>query len=442
MNENEKEIAVPNEIIEFQPDALEIKNQRLPGYIRFGVWFPVIVLIGVIIWASLCKTDVVITGNGKLVTNQSTIVMKPLERSVIKDISVHIGDVVKKDQVLMTFDPTINQAEAERLKNEILALEAQLERLRAEFLGTNYEGRQEQFSLWQQAIYKQRQEYYRERIAYFDESLKEVDASEKTRRDSLAKQKERLEVMQRLEDMYKNLHDKNVASLRDLLQMSISRMEMEATVDQLANDLQTLIHRRGSLKAEKNSFIQDWRNRISEDMVTVDRNYVAAKQDYEKVAQLIEYVQLRSPCNAVVHEIAAFSPGSAVREAEALITLIPIDHNLEIEAEIRPDNIGKVKVGASARIKLSAYPFQKYGTLDGIVRNISEDTLETNVAGHPVKYYRARITVSGKLHGVPPTFRLIPGMEAQCEIKCDRRRVIEYVLYPLIKALDEAAREP
>ena len=101
-----------------------------------------------------------------------------------------------------------------------------------------------------------------------------------------------------------------------------------------------------------------------------------------------------------------------------------------------------MKTGAQARVKLTAWPFQKYGTLTGMVRNISEDTLERNAGSMQVKYYRVRLTIGGKLRGVKENFRLIPGMEAQCEIKCGRRRVVEYVLYPLIKAFDEAAREP
>lgn len=438
-NKNEK---VPGKIVEFQPDALEIKNQKLPFFIRFGVWFPLVAMIVAITWACLAKTDVVIQGGGKLVTDLPTIVMKPLERSVIKEIQVKIGDVVKKDQILITFDPTINTAEAERLKNEISALEAQRARLQAEFLGTEYKGGKEQFAGWQHAIYVQRQGYYKEKLQYFEEALLQIKASRKNKQDNLEKQKERLSAVQKLEDMFKDLHEKNAVSLKELLQMSISRMEMEATVDQLANDILELDHQRGSTQAEKNSFIQEWRNDISEDMVTVDRNLTSTRKEYDKIARLIEYVHLRAPCNAVVHEIAAFSPGSAVREAEALITLIPLDGNIELEAEIRPEDIGKVKVGAPARIKLTAYPFQKYGTLDGVVRNISEDTLEKNAGAQSFKYYRARLTVSGQLKGLDEKFRLIPGMESQCEIKCDRRRVIEYILYPLIKALDETAREP
>ena len=441
MSKNKQE-KVPAEFVEFLPDALEIKNQRLPFAIKLGVWFPFFILVIAIIWSIWAKTDVVIQGAGQLKTDSPTIVMKPLERTVIEKIHVKIGNVVKKNDILITFDPTFNKAEAERLRNEIKALEAQVARLRAEFQEKSYTGGSEQFEQWQLAIYRQREKYYKERMTYFKEALLQIEAAKKTKQDSLVKQKERLAAVKELETLFRKLHEKNAASLKELIQMSISRMEMEANVDLIANDLLELEHRKGAIVAEKNSFIQEWRNKLSEDMVTVDRNLTSLRKEYDKVAQLVEYIYLKAPCNAVVHEIAAFSPGSAVREAEALITLIPIDDNLELEAEIRPQDIGKVKPGATARIKLTAYPFQRYGTLTGTVRNISEDTLEKSAANQSVKYYRARISVSGKLHGVEENFRLIPGMEAQCEIKCDRRRVIEYILHPLIKALDETAREP
>lgn len=432
----------PSKVVDFQPDAMEVANQALPRMIRFGVWFPLVVVVLAIVWATLAKIDVVVQGGGKLVTNLSTVIMKPLDRSVIKSIDVKIGDVVKKDQVLITFDPEINQAETDRLANEVAALKAQRERLDAEFNGSCFVCRDEQFSKWQQAIFDQRKKFYDEKIRYYDEAVGQVDASKKSKADNLAKQKERLAHMLEIEKMYEELHKTRAVALKEYLEVQISRMGMEATNDQLENDILELKHRYGSLIAEKQSFIQDWLNKISEEMVTVDRNLTSACKQYDKQRQLLGYDCLRAPCNAVVHQIAEFSSGSGVREAEALITLIPIDGDIELEAEIRPEDIGKVKVGAEARIKLTAYPFQKHGTLTGVVRNISEDTLDRQVGGMTVKYYRARLAVSGKLRLVRDDFRLIPGMETQCEIKCGRRRVIEYVLYPLIKAIDETAREP
>ncbi len=432
----------PQKIVEFQPDALEIKNQRLPWLIRMSVWLPFVMVTAAIVWASLSQVDVVVRSNGKLVTDLPTIVMKPLERSVIQKVNVRIGDVVKKDQILITFDPAFNTAEAERLKNELQALQAQLDRLMAEFNNRPYAGGENQFERWQLAISKQRSEYYRERMNYFNEALSQIDASRKNKEDNLTKQQERLKAVKEIEGMYIQLRAKNVTSPKELLEISISRMEMEATVDQIANDMLELVHRRGTTTAEKNSFIQEWRNAIAEEMVNVDRSLTSVKKEYDKVQQLIEYVYLRSPTDAVVHEIASFSPGSAVQEAEALITLIPFSGETEIEAELMPHDIGKIEIGAEVRIKLSAYPFQKHGTLHGVVRQISENTFKKEGAGGELTYYRARITVEGELNNVKDSFRLIPGMEAQCEIKCGRRRVIEYVIYPLIKAFDETAREP
>ena len=433
---------LPNEIIDFQPDALEIKNSRLPLPIRICVWMPFVPMILAIFWACWAEVDVVVQGSGKLVTDLPTIVMKPLERSVIKKVNVKIGDVVKKGDIMIIFDPEINQSEAERLTNEKEALSAQFARLKAEFLHKPYTGGSKQFEKWQLAIYKQRVTYYTERMKYFQEALSQIETLRKSKEVALKSQKERVAEMEKLYNMFWELYHKQAASLKERIQITISYIEMKSAVDQLEHELLEIKHRKGTTEAERNSFIQEWRNSIAENMVTVERNLTAATKEYAKVKNLIEYVYLRAPCDAVVHEIASFSPGSAVREAEALITLIPLGEEMELEAEIRPQDIGKVATGASARVKLSAFPFQKHGTLKGTVRNISENTLQKEGPGQALPYYRVRLKVEGKLEKVKENFRLIPGMEAQCEIKCGRRRVIEFVIYPLIKALDETAREP
>jgi membrane fusion protein, hemolysin D len=437
---------MPNETVDFQPDALEIKHSKLPFWVRYSVFSALFFLAGVLIWACVCKVDVIVRANGKMISDKKNIVMKPLERAVIKTINVRIGDIVKPNQVLITFDPTINNAEAERLTNELSALNAHFERLKCESDGKKYIAKGDgNWGKWQQKIYRQRQQIYSEKIHYFDVTLKRFSASEKGTKDNLRKQRERLEALKKIELMFQDLYDKKVGSLKEVIRLSISRMEMESTVDLLDNSLIELSHQRESVLASKNSFIKEWENSISEEMVSISRELSSTRKRYEKNERLVSSIHLRSPCKAVVQEVAAFPEGSAVREAEPLITLIPLNGKVEMEAEIRPQDIGKVKVGSNARVKLNAYPFQKYGTLEGQIRNISEDTLQHQrqaAAGGSGFYYRARVTIAGKLHGVHDQFRLIPGMEAQIEIKVGRRRIIEYLIYPLIKAFDETAREP
>lgn len=444
---------IPEVAVEFQPDAIQIKNEKLPFLARYSVIFAFIFLTGVIIWAFVGQVDVIVQASGKIVSDTPNIVMKPYERVVIQSIDVKVGDVVKEGQTLITFDPTINKAESDRIQNEIEALKAQQERLSAEFYSTPYEivaeDKANRFEKLQLASFNQRKEYYNERINYYTEALNQLDAQKKSREDNLKKQKERLASIIEIEKIYDDLYGKGAGTLRELLDNRVRRMEMEAGVDELENSILELKHQRESTDSAKKSFVQEWRNTISEELVKTSRELWSNEKQLEKSENLIQNIELKAPCDAVVHEIAAFSTGTGVREAEALITLIPLNGNLEVEAEVRPQDIGKVGRNAEVRIKLNAYPFQKYGTLDGKIRDISEDTIQLQQpkqteSGPLMSYYRAKISIDdgSTLDGVKESFRLIPGMEVQCEIKTGRRRIIEYLIYPLIKAFDETAREP
>ena len=205
---------IPDDAIEFQPDALEIANSRLPIWARYSVVAAFIFMLAALIWATVGKVDIIVTGNGKIVSDKQTIVMKPLELAVIKEINVKLGEVVKPNQILITFDPTINIAEAERLQLEVETLSAKFSRLQAEFNNTNYKAASnKRFPQLQEAIYKQRQDYYRERLSYFDETLKQIDASRKTREDSMANQRKRLKEIRALENTFDAMFKQKVTTL-------------------------------------------------------------------------------------------------------------------------------------------------------------------------------------------------------------------------------------
>ncbi len=434
--------------VEYQPDALEIKYEKLPWFARLGVWSAFIFMLLAVIWASLSEVDIIVNANGKLITDTPNIVMKPLELTVIKSIDVKVGEPVRKGQVLITFEPVFNQAELDRISAELSTLGAQYNRLLAEFEGREYvaEDPSNKDQQWQLAIAAQRSQFYKEKIRYYDQSIEQLESSYRTTQDSLSKQTERLGKISEIEKMYVTLIEKKAAALKDMLEIQIQRMELESTVDQLRNSLIEQTHSIETAKASKNSYVEEWRNGISEELVSVRRDYTAAQKAYDKANMQVHYDCLRAPCPAIVHEIAAFSPGSAVREAEALITLVPLTNEIELEAEIPAMDIGRVNIGDTARVKLSSFPFQKHGTLDGWVRTISRDVFQRQQGEQgAASYYRARIVLSGreKLRNMRPgQFRLIPGMECQAEIKVGRRRIIEYLVHPLIKALDESMREP
>lgn len=439
----------PAEAVEFQPDALEIKNSKLPVIIRLCVWIPAVVVLIGIVWASLCEVDIVVSARGKIITGQPTIVLKPYDRVFVKDVKVSVGDIVEKDQVLIEFEPKIYDADAARLENDRDTFKAQYERFSAEFEGKKYVLPSDAtvYDKEQLEIYKQRQEYYNARIQSFDASIRYYAEAKKTKEVTLNSMREQYKVFKELCDQYERLQKSNAASWREYAQMTISRLEMEGNIAALLQSIQELKNQTEATVAQKEAFVQEWRNTISENMVTAKSKLKTADSQLLQVNQLRMYTELKAPCRAVVHEVAAFSENSGVREAEALITLIPIDGDLFVEAEVRPMDIARVRLGSEARIKLDAYPFQKYDTMSGEVVGISENTIQKDQRSldpeASMTYYRTRLSYdSSTMNHLPENFRLIPGMEVQVEIMTGRRKIITYVTYPLIKALDTAIREP
>ena len=154
-------------------------------------------------------------------------------------------------------------------------------------------------------------------------------------------------------------------------------------------------------------------------------------------------VEMIAPAPAVVLDVATRSVGSVVREAEPMITLVPLDVPQEVEIELDPKDVGTVRVGDQVRIKLEALPFQRYGTLDGEVRVISGDTFQKTVGNQTRPVFRGRVRLTNTaLRETPPDFRLIPGMTVQAEVRVGERRVISYFLYPVLRVFDEGLREP
>lgn len=424
----------------FLSDAHAIQNARLPVWARHTLLYMGGFFLLAILWACLSNVDIIINANGKLVSSRPTIVMKPLERAVIKETHVAIGDRVSRGDLLATFDTTFSKADKERLAAETRIYEALFNRLRAEFNNTAYEQPAEQTEeeLVQFRLYNDRKRFYAERVEYFDREIERITKTRQSLSENLDLQIKRLQDFRDIESMLAKARSSQAVSPRDLKEARISRRELEADISDKKNNILVLESELLSKEAEKNAFCSNWRIELGEELVKTRTALTNVRKDFDKAAQMAAYVELRAPEDAVVHDIAPMSIGSAVREAEALITLVPLEGGLEVEAEIRADDIARVKLGDRARIKISAFPFQKYGTLPGTVRVISEDSFTRENGG---AFYRARIAID---KDADPAFtrKLMPGMEAQAEIITGTRKIIEYLIHPLIKSLDEAIHEP
>ncbi|MBB2684027.1 HlyD family type I secretion periplasmic adaptor subunit (plasmid) [Rhizobium sophoriradicis] len=443
---------LPPAIAEFQSDAVELEERAPPRVARMTLYCVTALIASAIIWASVSSVDEVVIAPGKLVTTQPTIVVQPLETSIIRTIEVKAGEVVHAGQTLATLDATFSQADVGQLRAKLAALDAQVKRLEAELTGKDYSEiagntPDEQLQL---QLFGQRRAFYMAQLQNFEQQIAGQSSVLKANRNQEAVLNDRRDNLSQIEATRKKLYDTESGSLLTMLGSRDARLDVEADITAVRGKADEAAHTYAKLLADRQAFIEDFRRAAMEQLVELRSQRDMAGEELKKLELRRNMVALTAPADAVVLDLAQRSVGSVVREAEPVVTLVPINVPLEAEVSINTRDIGRVAVGKEARIKLDAYPFQKYGTASGEVRTISQDTFltgqqeQTATPSQPAApFFKARILLADtRLNAADVPVRLLPGMTVSTEIKVGNRTVISYFLYPLLRGLDNAIREP
>lgn len=439
----------PAIISEFQPDAVEIAERSPPRLARLTLYWVTAMIAAAILWATVSQVDEIVVAEGKLITTAPTIVVQPLETSIVRAIDVSVGDIVKAGDPLATLDPTFTQADFDQMQSRFGALDAQVARLEAELAGEDYrvaeDGDRDQ--ALQAQLFNQRNAYREAQLRDFDEQIAGEAAAliaAKSEADILSK---RLEGLNEIEQIRQTLRDRQTGSLFNLLVSRDARLDVEAQLSQVRGRIDTAKHGEARIVAGREAFLEDLQRTTMEELVSARNERDAARDELKKMRLRRDFATLVAPADAVVLDLAQRSIGSIVREAEPVVTLVPLDVPLEAEVEIKARDIGRISSGEPVRIKFEAYPFQKYGTTPGTVRTVSQDAFAADETARPESapqpFFRARVALDGggpDKNGEP--VQLLPGMTVTAEIDVGSRSVISYFLYPLLRGLDNSIREP
>ncbi len=435
--------------IEFLPDADAIERNPLPRFVRLTLHVLLGAFVFFIVWACVSPVEKIVIAHGKLVNPLPNIVVQPLETSIIQTINVRVGQVVKKGEILATLDPTFTAADETQLRTRLQSLETQTSSLRNELAGkagaTVNAGSSDDAQL-QAQLSTERKGNYEAQKAKMDENIARLKASLETNLHDQEILAQRVKSLREVEAMQEQLMAEQFGAKMHLLEARDRRLEVERDMDLQRNKATEMKRELASLQAERSAFEKNWRQKSMEDLLSASRERDSLAEQLAKADKRARMVQLVAPADAVVLEIAKLSIGSIVREAEAMFTLVPLGSELEAEVQIDSQDVGFIKTGALAHLKVDAFSFQEHGMLDGKVRFISQDSFKRETAektgGGLDVYYLSRIPFSGKLRKLPGDARMLPGMTVTAEIVVGHRTVMSYLLFPLTRALDESIREP
>jgi hemolysin D len=451
---------------EFQPDAVEIERQPVPGGVRWTLYAVIALLIAAVTWSCWAEVDQIVVAQGKLVTTVPPILIDTKLASPIRSVDVQFGDRVVAGQQLATLDPTVSQSDVDRLEAKQKLLLAQKARLMAEQSGqefslAGYENDRDW--LMQFKAFEERRNEFRAKIREFDAEQSKLEVQQANNLNEIEHHKENFVDYRKYEEDIRRLAERKHKSETDVLSRKLQSNDALMKVRQAESRRLELEKEVESLLTRRQAYLASWRSEIVMKLVETHEKIVEIEQDLTKAYQAQEYVSVTVPDSLsykefVVFEVSENSVGSVMEPGEPLFRLIPLGVPVEAEVEIAgkdiariseatPEQIesGEIPPGSDVRVKLASFPFQKHGTLNGVVRTISEDSFEKELPnGSAATMYKARVRLLEpiQLENVPESFRLMPGMNSTAEIRVGKRRVIEYFLYPLIRYMDTSIREP
>jgi len=433
--------------IEYMSDPSGAMLEGVPFKYHVILITSVLFLLVAGIWANFAKLDVVTVGQGKVIPSSNMQTIQNLEGGIIKEIRVKVGQIVNRDQVLMIIDDTRFVSSMKEEETQIYALRAKMARLTAEAMGTDLDMPAE--------VEQKYPSYANAERSLFESRKKELSVKYNILKEEfLQNQQELTAAKGKKEQLERSLGlvKKELNLTKPLIaQGAVSEVEvlrLERSVNDIQGDLEQVTLSIPKLESNVNGA----RKKMEEVVVSFRTDALTqlntAKSDYSRLAETniasadrVNRTIVRSPVRGTVNQLKINTLGGIVQPGQALLDVVPLDDTLLIEANVRPADVGFLRPGLPATVKISAYDFSIYGGLKARLEHISADTI-TDEKGNSFYQIRVRTTERSYLigkHGEP--LQIIPGMSSTVDILTGEKTVLEYLLKPIIKAKKDAMRE-
>ena len=428
---------------EFLPAVLEVQQAPPSPIGRAILWIIIAVFTASVLWATLGWIDIVATAQGKIIPNGHSKVIQPYESGVITAIHVQDGQLVKRGEILIELDPTLNRADQHRALNEYGAAKADSARLRALIAGhSTFEAPPDsdpQHVLLQRQLLRDQLAEYRARVGTAQHLIDQRRAAVDQTKENIRRLEATVPLETELAETIKTLLDDHAATKLEFIQAEQQRIDR---TQELAGQRKKLHQDQSALSEAESNYrviVSEFQQTQQAELSTVETKASLLTHDVMKAGQKADLQRLAAPIDGVVQQLAVHTIGGVVTPAQELLIVVPQDHPVEVAAQVENKDVGFVRNGQIVEVKIETFPFTLYGTIPGTVLSVSDDAAPIDKVGlvYPTRIGmdRSTILVDGK------QINLSAGMAVTVEIKTGQRRVIEYLLSPLLKSVMESIRD-
>ena len=428
--------------------ATDIRTSILAQSPRGGraiIYVVLILFVLFLVWAYYSEIEEVTRGDGKVIPSGQIQVVQNLEGGIISEILADVGELVKKDQLLLRIDETRFSSSFQQNRLKYLSLKAKAARLLAEANGTVFEIPLEitvekpEIGTREKELFDSRKREFLSNIEILKEQINQRDQEIKELQSRLKELKRTNALILKELELTKPLVDEGAVS-----EVEVLRLERHAST--MLGDIEAIklsIPRARSKQHEAQIAMREERlayfNKAKAELNEVLAELEGLSATAIALADRLQRTSVRSPVYGTINQLLVNTVGAVIQPGMDLIEIVPLEDTLMVETKIKPADIAFLRPNQEAVVKFTAYDFTVYGGLDARLEHISADSI-TDEKGN--SFYLARLRTTRNYLGTEEDpLPIIPGMIASVDILTGKKTILSYLLKPVLRARHMALRE-
>jgi len=411
--------------------------QVTPSKLRVVLYFWIIAIVAVIIWAKFAIIDEIVRGDGEIIPSSENQIIQNLEGGIVENILVREGQSVDKGQILIKIDNQKSTSSFNSNSVKADALEAKIIRLEAESNAKKFRidkvlmERIPMFVANEKSLYLTNKQKLKSKTDGLNNQLLQKKNELFEAKSKLVHLKKSLKMIQKEVSMTKPMVLRGVSSKVDFLKLQREENKIAQEYDSLKKSIPRL---KSAINEVKNNISEVGYLFRSESKVKLNETVAELKTLQVNSTALQDQVTrtvVRSPMKGIVQELFVHTIGGVIRPGADIIEIVPSDQTLLVEVKIKPADIAFIYIGQKSKVKFSAYDFSIYGGLSGEVIYVSPDTIKDE---KDKVFYTIRIkTDKNFLERNGKHLKIIPGMTVNVDIMTGKKSVLDYILKPILK---------
>jgi len=412
---------------------------------RAITWVIFALFVFFMVWAYFSEIDQVTRGDGKVVPSTQVQIVQNLEGGILSEILVDVGQLVKKDQLLLRIDETRFSSSFQQNRGKYLSYKARAARLMSEANGTAYAIPQEvikekpEIGIREQELFESRKREFQSSMDILHEQISQREHGYRELTSKLEELTRTYALLQKELELTRPLVAQGAVSEVEVLHLERQASQMQgdiATIKQTIPKAQSRLQEAQlALRENQLVFFNKAKSELNEVLAELEEVSASAIALEDRLRR----TNVRSPVTGTINRLLVNTVGGVIQPGMNLVEIVPLEDTLVVEARIKPADIAFLRPDQEAKVKFTAYDFTIYGGLEAKLEHISADSISDEKGN---SYYLVRLRTNKNYIGPESDpLPIIPGMVASVDILTGKKTVLAYLLKPVLRAKYMALRE-